>query len=322
MKEPASLWGGALKGSSGGLKKWMVLEVLEDGVFRDAGQVCWWLEHRFGLKCRMNTLRKFLQRLVQQGLLVRDKRRGVRLSYSYGISMEGRRRLRYYRRQGDVSKRTVSTDRREQESEELASLRAKVECLELERDVAMMFALSLQPANVSSVDPPIPLLSEEFDLYHYRMLLHDRNSKSEAISSLLKEQRGIKMDAFKLLTQNPRPSSLSRAKSEYSWMKLQTAACRGPLFSSTPSRQADEPAAKESAKKELASGAQKTAREISPTLAQPTSRKTNANGQAKSKEQKEDWQNFNYAWHRWLTNQASPPGALRKNSEFATPCSK
>lgn len=78
------------------IEKSYILDVLEDGVFRNAREIRVMLES-FGLKCKENTVRKDLHRYSKQGLLVRKKIKRVRLCYHYGISEKGRKRLAMFR---------------------------------------------------------------------------------------------------------------------------------------------------------------------------------------------------------------------------------
>lgn len=76
------------------IRKWQILTVLEDGRPRTAVEVAIELERRFGSRCRVNSVRKDLERYSdrrQQRLLSREKKRGSRLCFHYTITERGRR---------------------------------------------------------------------------------------------------------------------------------------------------------------------------------------------------------------------------------------
>lgn len=71
-------------------EKMHILAVLQDGSLENAHGISFRLEKSFGLKPKLNSLRKNLQRCVKQGIVERVKNRG---SYHYEISEKGRKRL-------------------------------------------------------------------------------------------------------------------------------------------------------------------------------------------------------------------------------------
>jgi len=71
-------------------EKWHILYVLRNGGFKNAHAIRQALAKDFGLKPRLNTLRKNLQRCLRQGLVDREK---FGASYCYTITERGKKRL-------------------------------------------------------------------------------------------------------------------------------------------------------------------------------------------------------------------------------------